>query len=295
MATDMITHVSDPQVRAPLGIIGGSGFYSLFEDAREVEVYTPFGAPSRAPVVGEVDGTPVAFLPRHGDGHRFAPHRVNYRANLWALRAVGVRQVLAPCAVGSLVPEHGPGTLVVPDQIIDRTWGRAHTYYEREGEVLHVAFADPYCPRGRAAAIQAARAYRDGDDAQGARQHVVDGGTLVVINGPRFSSRAESQWHRAAGGTLVGMTTMPEASLARELALCFTTISLVTDHDAGIEGAGAVTQAEVFALFAQNMDRVKSVVADAARRLAAQSDEVSGDCPCRHALDGIAVPFALPQ
>ena len=143
MATEMITHVSDPGVRAPIGIIGGSGFYSLFDEARSVDVYTPFGAPSEAPVVGTVGGSPVAFLPRHGKGHRYAPHRVNYRANLWALRAIGVRQVLAPCAVGSLVASQGPGTIVVPDQIIDRTWGRPHTYFEREGEVAHVAFADP--------------------------------------------------------------------------------------------------------------------------------------------------------
>lgn len=288
MAIEMTTHVSDPSVRAPLGIIGGSGFYSLFEDAREVDVYTPFGAPSRALVVGEVAGTPVAFLPRHGDNHRFAPHRVNYRANLWALRAVGVRQVLAPCAVGSLVPEHGPGTLVVPDQIIDRTWGRQHTYYEREGEVLHVAFADPYCERGRAAVLESARAHSSDHE-------VVDGGTLVVINGPRFSTRAESQWHRAAGGTLVGMTTMPEAALARELALCFTTISLVTDHDAGVDHAGAVTQADVFALFSGNMERVKAVVAGAAERLAAGDETAAQNCPCRHALDGIHVPFDLPE
>ena len=290
MATDMVTHVSDPGVRAALGIIGGSGFYSLFEDARPVDVYTPFGAPSDTPVVGDIDGAPVAFLPRHGAGHRFAPHRVDYRANLWALRALGVRQIVAPCAVGSLVAEHGPGTLVVPDQLIDRTWGRAHTFYEREGEVVHASFADPYCPRGRAAALAAARAHSDP-----AAQHVVDGGTLVVINGPRFSSRAESRWHAAAGGTLVGMTTMPEAALARELELCFTTISLITDHDAGVDATQAVTHAGVLELFAANMGRVKQVVADTAARLSAQPQADAEACPCRHALDGIRVPFALPQ
>lgn len=329
MATEMITHVSDPGVRAPIGIIGGSGFYSLFDEARSVDVYTPFGAPSEAPVVGTVGGSPVAFLPRHGKGHRYAPHRVNYRANLWALRAIGVRQVLAPCAVGSLVASQGPGTIVVPDQIIDRTWGRPHTYFEREGEVAHVAFADPFCPRGRAAALAAARELQREE----ADEHdVVDAGTLVVINGPRFSTRAESRWHAAAGGTVVGMTAMPEAALARELGLCFTTICLVTDLDAGFETDAGVTAAEVFAMFADNIDRVKRIVADAASNLTADltadlagssapTDESGGEsggeashgdggrgapadddpsavrlpCRCADALEGMTVPFDLPQ
>lgn len=304
MATEMVTHVSDARVRAPVGIIGGSGFYSLFEHAQSVDVYTPFGAPSEAVLVGHIADSPVAFLPRHGKGHRFAPHRVNYRANLWALRAVGVRQVVAPCAVGSLLPDQGPGALVVPDQIIDRTCGRARTYYEREGEVLHVAFADPYCPRGRAAAAAAATMATTreqvagsgaGDDGSGAGPvEVVAGGTLVVIDGPRFSTRAESRAHAAAGGTLIGMTAMPEAVLARELAMCFTTICLVTDLDAGVEADEGVTQAEVFELFAANMPRVKAVVAQAAAALGADPDDVAAACSCRHALDGIHVPFELP-
>lgn len=295
MATEMITHVSDPGVRAPIGIIGGSGFYSLFDEARSVDVYTPFGAPSESPVVGTVGGSPVAFLPRHGKGHRFAPHRVNYRANLWALRAIGVRQVIAPCAVGSLVASQGPGTIVVPDQIIDRTWGRPHTYFEREGEVAHVAFADPFCPRGRAAALAAAR------ELQREEADVVDAGTLVVINGPRFSTRAESRWHAAAGGTVVGMTAMPEAALARELGLCFTTICLVTDLDAGFETDAGVTAAEVFAMFADNIDRVKRIVAGAATDLAADltadtdPSAVRLPCRCADALEGMTVPFDLPQ
>ncbi len=291
MATDMITHVGDPHARAAVGVIGGSGFYSLFDDARSVEVYTPFGAPSDPPVVADVDGVPIAFLPRHGVGHRYPPHRVNYRANLWALRALGVRQIVAPCAVGSMVPEHGPGTIVVPDQIIDRTSGRPHTVYEREGEVVHASFADPYCPRGRRTALAAAGAHSD----SAAGQQVVDGGTLVVINGPRFSTRAESQWHRSAGGTIVGMTTMPEASLARELEMCFTTVALVTDHDAGVDADDAVSHASVLELFAQHMTRVKQVVADTATALAADPAAQAQACPCRHALDGIELPFALPQ
>ncbi|MDO5710320.1 MAG: S-methyl-5'-thioadenosine phosphorylase, partial [Micrococcales bacterium] len=278
---------------------GGSGLYSLLGDARSVDVYTPFGAPAEPVAVGELGGVRVAFLPRHGVGHRFAPHRVNYRANLWALHTVGVREVLAPCAVGSLDPARGPGTLVVPDQIIDRTWGRAHTYYERESEVVHVGFADPYCPRGRTAALTAANAQRPHAHAHAPRPDtdtvdtpgIVDGGTLVVINGPRFSTRAEAAWHRAAGGTIVGMTTMPEAVLARELSMCFTTLALVTDLDAGLEAEGGVTHAGVFDVFAEHMGTVRATVAGAVARLAA-SDLPS--CTCSATLDGIDVPFRAP-
>src|SRR5690349_799959 len=176
--------------RAEIGVIGGSGLYEFLDDHETVEVDTPFGRPSDPLVVGEVEGRSVAFVARHGKGHRFAPHRVNYRANLWALRAVGVRQILSPCAVGSLRPEHGPGTIVVPDQVVDRTWGRAHTIYETEGLVVHVGFADPYCPNGRDVAVAAARL---------SELVVVTGGTLVGVNGPGFSTRAGSLMHQEAG------------------------------------------------------------------------------------------------
>src|SRR6476620_1386419 len=157
--------------RADLGLIGGSGFSEFFAAAERISVSTPFGEPSDDLVIGEVDGRRVAFIARHGQGHRFPPHRVNYRANLWALRSVGVRQVLSPCAVGSLRPELGPGTIVVPDQVVDRTWGRDHTVYAEEGPVVHVGFADPYCPHGRRAVVDSARA---------AGLPVVGEGTLVV-------------------------------------------------------------------------------------------------------------------
>ena len=161
--------------------------------------------------------------------------------------------MLGPCAVGSLRPEIGPGTLVVPDQVVDRTWGRAHTVYDAEGPVVHVAFADPYCPRGRRTVVA---------QADSADWPAVDGGTLVVINGPRFSSRAESQWHAAAGWSVVGMTGLPEASIARELALCYTSIALVTDHDAGVESGTEVTHAEVLEVFGRNVERLKALVRD---------------------------------
>ncbi|MEO7448471.1 MAG: S-methyl-5'-thioadenosine phosphorylase, partial [Humibacillus sp.] len=231
--------------RAEIGVIGGSGLYDFLDDYEVVEVDTPFGRPSDPLVVGEVEGRRVAFVARHGKGHRFPPHKVNYRANLWALRALGVRQVLSPCAVGSLRSEQGPGTIVVPDQIVDRTWGRAHTVYDAEGPVVHVSFADPFCPHGRAVAVDAARR---------SPLEVVGHGTLVVINGPRFSSRAESLMHQQAGWSIVGMTTMPEAAIARELALCFTTIAMVTDLDAGVEGGESVTHEEVLSVFGANVE-----------------------------------------
>src|SRR5581483_11968114 len=202
--------------------IGGSGFYSFLDDPEEITVDTPYGSPSDPITLGQVGGRSVAFVPRPGRAHRYPPHRIPYRANLWALRSLGVGQVLAPSAVGSLTPKYGPGTLAVPDQLVDRTSGRAQTYYD-EGGAVHLSFADPYCPHGRAEALEVATA--EGWEP-------VDGGTLVVIEGPRFSTRAESQWYAAQGWTLVGMTGHPEAVLARELALCYTPVCLITDLDA---------------------------------------------------------------
>jgi 5'-methylthioadenosine phosphorylase len=271
----------DHRDRAEIGVIGGSGFYSFLENAHEVNVETPFGPPSEAPLVGEVGGRRVAFLPRHGRDHRFPPHRVNYRANLWALRAIGVRQVLGPCAVGSLRTELGPGTLVVPDQLIDRTWGREHTIYDSAGSVIHVSFADPYCPRGRTTALEAAEA---------ADWRAEQRGTLVVINGPRFSTRAESRWHAAAGGDIVGMTGAPEASIARELALCYTSLAVVTDHDAGVDTGQGVTHAEVMITFGKSIGQLRSLMAEAISKL--PSDD---DCACRRSLDGLDLPFELPD
>jgi 5'-methylthioadenosine phosphorylase len=255
---------------APVGIIGGSGLYSLLDDAEDVVVDTPYGPPSDPLVRAEVLGRQLVFVPRHGRDHRFPPHQVPYRANLWALHSLGVRQVLAPCAVGALDPALAPGDLVVPDQLIDRTTRRPSTYYD-EGAV-HVPFADPYCPRGRTAVVTAARARS---------WSVTDGATMVVIEGPRFSTRAESTWLAQAGGSVVNMTMMPEAGLARELALCYTGIALVTDVDAGVEVGETVRQDEVFAVFRTSTERLRELLVDVATSL---SDERSCDCP--RALDG---------
>lgn len=266
---------------AEIGVIGGSGLYEFLDDAVTVEVDTPFGPPSDPLVIGEIAGRRVAFVPRHGADHRWPPHRIPYRANLWALRAVGVRQVLAPAAVGSLTHQLPIGTLVVPDQVIDRTSGRERTIYDGPpAGVVHVAFADPYCPAGRVAALKASAA---------ADWPAVDGGTLVVIDGPRFSSRAESQMYAAAGATIIGMTGMPEAVLARELALCYTPIAMVTDLDAGIETGEGVTMAEVLRVFKENVGRLRTVLMDVVAAL-----PTSRDCPCPATLDGVQTGIELP-
>ncbi|WP_043472748.1 S-methyl-5'-thioadenosine phosphorylase [Kitasatospora sp. MBT66] len=266
-------------VRAELGVIGGSGLYALLDDVVEVAVDTPYGAPSDSVFVGAVGGRRVAFLPRHGRAHAIAPHRINYRANLWALHSLGVRQVLGPCAVGGLRPEYGPGTLVVPDQFVDRTAARAQTFYDGEPlpdgslpGVVHAPLADPYCPAGRAAVLAASRE---------AGWEPVDGGTLVVIEGPRFSTRAESRWFTANGWSTVGMTGHPEAALARELALCYTSLNLVTDLDAGVGSGEGVTHAEVLEVFGRNVDRLRTVLFAALEALPERRS-----CSCPRALDG---------
>jgi 5'-methylthioadenosine phosphorylase len=264
---------------ADIGVIGGSGFYEFLTEAEEVRVDTPYGEPSEPVLVGEVAGRRVAFLPRHGRDHRFPPHKIPYRANLWALRALGVRRVLAPTAVGSLTPAYGPGTLAVPDQLVDRTTSRVQSFYD--SCAVHVPFADPYCPTVRAHAVAAAR---------GAGWAPAESGTLVVIDGPRFSTRAESRWYAAQGWTLIGMTGHPEAVLARELALCYTALALVTDTDAGVEEGEGVTQAEVFEVFAKNIGRLRELVGGIIAGLPAERE----DDLCAHALDGIRLPVEWP-
>ena len=265
-------------VQAQLGVIGGSGLYALLEDAVEVRVDTPYGATSDPLVVGDVGGRSVAFVPRHGRDHRLPPHTIPYRANLWALRSLGVRQVLAPSAVGGLVSSLPAGSLIVPDQLVDRTSGRVQTFHETGA--VHVSFADPYCPTGRGVAVRQGRS---------AGWPVTDGGTLVVVEGPRFSTRAESQWFARQGWQVVGMTGHPEAVLARELALCYTSIALVTDLDAGVKGSEPVTQEEVFRVFAANTARVRALLLDILSTI-----PLERDCPCGAALDRIDHDFVLP-
>jgi 5'-methylthioadenosine phosphorylase len=263
-----------PLPRAEIGVFGGSGFYALLDDAddatREVTVETPYGPPSGPFVVGEVGGRAVAFLPRHGRDHRYPPHGIPYRANLWAMRALGVTQVLGPCAAGSLRPDVRPGDFVVCDQLVDRTSGRAQTFYD--DRAVHVSFADPYCPLGRAAALSAARE-------AGITAH--DGGTMVVVEGPRFSTRAESRWYADLGWSVVNMTGHPEAVLARELELCYTSIALITDYDVGVPGVPAVTADEVFRVFSDNNSRLRTLLHALVPTLPTQRT-----CGCPTALTG---------
>ncbi|SDN89361.1 S-methyl-5'-thioadenosine phosphorylase [Actinacidiphila guanduensis] len=280
---------SSGEVQAEIGVIGGSGFYSFLDDVMEVTVDTPYGAPSDSLFLGEVAGRRVAFLPRHGRKHHLPPHRINYRANLWALASLGARQILGPCAVGGLQTRYGPGTLLVPDQLVDRTKSRAQTYFDGEPRldgsvpnVVHVTFADPYCPVGRRVAVDTARA--GGWDA-------VDGGTLVVVEGPRFSTRAESLWHAAQGWSVVGMTGHPEAVLARELGLCYTSLTLVTDLDAGADTGEGVSHEEVLEVFAANVGRMRNVLFDVVGALPANSDRT---CLCVSPLGGQEPGIDLP-
>src|SRR6201995_54839 len=231
-----------------IAVIGGSGFYTFFgSDARTINLDTPYGAPSAPITVGTVGEHEVAFLPRHGAKHEFSPHPVPSRANMWALRALGVRRVFGPCAVGSLTADLGPGAMVVPDQLVDRTTGRDDTYFDSGG--IHVGFADPYCPTLRAAVTEL--------------PGVVDGGTMVVIQGPRFSTRAESRWFASQGFTLVNMTGYPEAVLARELEMCYAAIALVTDLDAGIATGAGGPGVHGFAEFERNLVPFKKLVREA--------------------------------
>src|SRR3954447_25248268 len=263
-----------PASHATVAVIGGSGFYEFLHDAREVEVSTPYGDPSAPVAVGDVAGTPVAFLPRHGKGHAFPPHLINYRANLWALRSLGVRQVFAPCAVGGLRDEVAPGDLVVPDQLVARTSGRVQSCVE--SRAAHVPFADPYCPT-----LTRVLAAADG---------VRHGGTMVVIEGPRFSTRAESRHYAAQGWTLINMTGHPEAVLAREMQLCYAPLALVTDMDAGVETGEGVGQEEVFAMFARNIDRLKTLLAGVVGKLPSPGE----GCACAAWADDIDLPYVLP-
>lgn len=260
--------------RADVAVIGGSGFYSFLPDATEHEVSTPYGDPSATVSIGEVAGRSVAFLPRHGKHHEAPPHGINYRANAWALRSLGVRQVLAPCAVGGLRDSVAPGDLVVPDQLVDRTHRRIGSFVE--SGAVHLPFADPYCP-----GVSAALAGADAD--------VTRGGTMVVVEGPRFSTRAESRHYAAQGWDLINMTGAPEAALAREMGQCYAALALVTDMDAGAESGDGVGQDEVFALFKANLERLTGLLTTAVGAL----PDPDG-CACGTWWDGMDLTYDVP-
>jgi 5'-methylthioadenosine phosphorylase len=247
---------------ADVGVFGGSGLTSLLPDAVEVVIDTPWGEPSAPVTIGRIAGSTVAFLPRHGIGHRIPPHRVPYRANVDVMRALGVSALVGPFAAGSLRRELGPGTLVVVDQFVDRTSGRDETFHDRFDEgPRHLSLPDPYDEPLRQQLLGSARR---------AGVPVVDGGTVVVVNGPRFSTRAESRWLREQGWDLVNMTQHPEAVLAAEAGIPYAGLAIVTDHDAGVDDdptIPAVTQEAAFAAFDRSLEQVRRVLLDVVRNV----------------------------
>lgn len=260
-------------VKADIGVFGGSGFYRFLDNVQEVKIDTPFGPPSDCISIAEVEGKRVAFLPRHGRHHSIPPHTINYRANLWAMKELGVTRIISPFAAGSLQAHIKPGDFVVVDQYVDRTQGRKDTFYDGP-VVTHVSPADPYCPTLRQIATEVIRDH-------GISCH--EKGTVVVIQGPRFSTKAESLWYTSMGWEVISMTQYPEAHLARELAMCVVGISLITDYDSGLVTGGQVapvTTQEVLKVFHSNAERIRKVVLEMIRRTPTERK-----CPCPLVLD----------
>lgn len=257
--------------RADIGVFGGTGFYTFLDNITEIEMDTPYGRPSDSIAIAEIKGKRVAFLPRHGKDHRYPPHMIPYRANLYAMKQLGVKRIIAPTASGSLQPDIKPGDFVVCDQFVDRTWGRKDTFYD--GPITrHISSADPYCPQMRQLAIDIGRE-------MGITMH--EKGTIVVIQGPRFSTRAESRWFHSMGWHVINMTQYPECVLARELGMCYVNISLITDYDAGLEGRddiSPVTEEEVVRVFNKNNDKVKQLIYHMIERI-----DINEHCTCHGA------------
>lgn len=259
---------------AEIGVFGGSGFYSLMDNFEEIKVETPYGAPSDKITIGTVAGRRVAFLPRHGKQHQYPPHAIPYRANVHAMKQLGVTRIIGPSCVGSLQANIRPGDFVVCDQFIDRTSGRKDTFHD--GPIAtHVSAAEPYCLTLREIAVQIGRE-------MGITMH--DGGTCVVVQGPRFSTRAESLWFTRMGWSVVNMTQYPECILALEQEICYVNIALITDYDVGIVaeyGAEPVSSNEIVRVLNENNDRVKALIFEMIKRM-----PDTCDCPCARALEG---------
>lgn len=223
---------------AEIGILGGSGFYDLAKNLKEIKMETPYGPPSDKISIGKVSNKKVAFLPRHNKSHEIPPHKINYRANIWALKSLGVNHIITATAVGSLQPKYKPGSFVIIDQFIDRTNGRVDTFYDGP-IVTHVSTAYPYCPQ--VSKILYKKGQEMGLD-------IYEKGTVVVINGPRFSTVAESVWYTKMGWDVVNMTQYPEVVLAKEVGVGYSTIAIVTDYDAGILGLKQIKPVSVDAI-----------------------------------------------
>jgi 5'-methylthioadenosine phosphorylase len=249
--------------RAEIGVFGGSGFYALLDDVREIKVDTPYGPPSDSFFLAKVAGRGVAFLPRHGRRHTIPPHLINYRANVWAMRSLGVKAVISPCAAGSLQLHVRPGDFVLCDQFVDRTRNRPNTFFDGP-VVTHLSSADIYDPTLREIAADVIKEH-------GIPLH--EQGTIVIIEGPRFSTKAESKWFSDAGWEVISMTQYPEAYLCRELGMAVVNIALITDYDAGVhEGTEAVDAQSVLAVFQENAARIQKVVLDMIGRFPADLD-----------------------
>ena len=265
-----------PKTRAEIGVIGGSGLYEIpgLENIEEYKIYTPYGAPSDNIIVGELMGRKIAFLPRHGRGHKIPPHRINYRANIWALKSLGVKWIIAFSAVGSLRWDYKPGDFVLPDQFIDMTKGiRAFTFFEG-GVVCHVSTADPFCEHLREIIADAAK------KVNGLTLHY--GGTYVCIEGPRFSTRAESRiWKDVFKADIIGMTLVPEIVLACEAELCYATVAMVTDYDVWAEKP--VTAEEVVRVMKENTEKARKLLPEIIKRIPDEPDV--GKCSCCKALE----------
>src|SRR6202023_1381484 len=262
---------------AEIGIFGGSGFYEWLDAADEIEIATPYGPPSGSIALAEVGGRIVAFLPRHGPNREVSAPFVTYRANVWAMHELGVTRIIGPSAVGSLKPDLHPGDLVICDQFFDRTSGRADTYYPGP-DVVHVSAADPYCPELRELS---------GRIAEQRSLRFQPTGTVVVVQGPRFSTRAESRWFSRMGWDIVGMTQYPAGLRARELEMCYLNLSLVTDYDAGVEGhldVKPVSVADVERFFAANTAKVRELILRVITKIPAERT-----CLCASATKGAVV------
>ncbi|MBN2072349.1 MAG: S-methyl-5'-thioadenosine phosphorylase [Actinobacteria bacterium] len=257
---------------AGIGVFGGSGFYSFLKGTKSIEVDTPYGPPSDKIVIGEVHGRPVAFMPRHGRNHDLPPHMINYRANIYAMKQLGVKYIFGPCASGSLQPGIKPGDLVICDQFVDRTWGRKDTFYDGP-KTVHISMAEPYCPVLRKTVIESAAELKI---------DVHPEGTVVVIQGPRFSTAAESRWFSGQGWEVVNMTQYPENYLAREMEICYVNISIITDYDAGLEGRPdikPVTLEEVVRVFKKNNEKIRELLFRAIEKIPGKRS-----CICSRAL-----------
>ncbi|MDP3244606.1 MAG: S-methyl-5'-thioadenosine phosphorylase [bacterium] len=273
-----MNQINNQLPKAEIGIFGGSGFYSFFDKGvKEVEMRTPYGFPSDKITIGKVAGHTVAFLPRHGKKHQFAPHSIPYRANLWAFKQLGIKRILGPSAAGSLQARIKPGDFVICDQFIDQTKHREETFYPGP-KIAHISCAEPYCPQLRRLAIDCCK------------ELVIshhEKGDVVVIEGPRFTSRAESYWYQKSGFEVINMTQYPEVVLARELEMCYVNISLITDYDAGLIGKKNIKPVEaaaVIKIFNNNLDKVKELIVEMIKKMPRERK-----CSCGSALAGSGV------